>query len=81
MQGLLLRELSELQLAYQGDPCGQAVKQSSQMKAYYACKCNRNSYIIPDAVMKSHYTNVKYPGTLQYTVCRTHYETIKKMQK
>ena len=58
------RALHTSELTYQGDSCDQIVKQSSQMKTSYdsfvPCKANRNSYIIPDTVMKSRYTNVKY---------------------
>ena len=58
------RALYTLELTYQGDPCGQVVLQSSQMKTYYdsfvLCKSNHNTYIIPHTVMKSRYTNVKY---------------------
>ena len=62
--------LHTLELTYQGDPCGQVVKQSSQMKTYYdsfvLCKSNRNTYIIPHTVMQSRYTNVKYHSEISW---------------
>ena len=58
------RALHTLELTYQGDPWGQVVWQSSQMKTYYdsfvLCKSNHNTHITPHTVMKSRYTNVKY---------------------
>ena len=93
MQGLLLHELIELCTHYSWPTkeihvvklCNSLTKwKHTMIVSYYV---NLIIILISYPILSWNLVTqmwniiVKYPGTFQYTVCRNHYETIKKRQK